>query len=344
MMRIWKYCCSLKIAIYLASLATFLLMGGSLLFPGNPQLFGTLDQLPLGTWLSEIASSRPENTWWFYSFIFTMGLLLVNTICCFCDWLLNIHHRWRKTGEYLIHLGIILLLIGFSWGAYSGWRHIALPCNVGELTPLPNWPGHYLAVDEFKPILTERGQPTDMISNVRILSGDQQILAAVVRINQPLLADGLVITPASFGRTATGFSFIIAGKRFDLKAGDQIQPSTGSHLQVLRFLADVQYDETGRMIYRNDRVGSPAMELKITLPGNKSWQGWYFLTQPPPIPLQSLQIRPLQPVYTNYSSLTINYDPGAKLSAAGGILTAAGCLIALFSFYRKRNRQDRPEI
>jgi len=45
-----------------------------------------------------------------------------------------------------------------------------------------------------------------------------------------------------------------------------------------------------------------------------------------------------------YSSLTINYDPGAQVSAAGGILTAMGCLLAPFSLYRNRKRQDRPEI
>jgi cytochrome c biogenesis protein len=340
----WKFCCSLKLAILLASLATFLLMGGSLLFPGNPQLFGPLDSIPLGRWLNDFAAKAPTLSWWFYCFILTMALLLLNTICCFFDWLFNIHLRWRKSGEYLIHLGVILLLIGFGWGASGGWRHIALPCTVGELTPLPNWPGHYVAVDSFQPIMTDSGQPADMISQVRLLAGDQRILAGEVRINQPLLENGLVITPASFGRAPVGFSFLIDGKRVNLKAGDRLKQADGSRLDVLRFLPDARFDKNGQLRYRTDRVGSPAMELDFSTPDGKRWRGWYFLAQPAPEALSSLQPRPLQPLYTSYSSLTINYDPGSQVSATGGILTALGCLLALISFYRKRNRQDRPEI
>ncbi len=344
LIRIWKLCCSLKFAILLATLATVLLMGGSLLFPGNPQIFGTLDSMRLGQWLQDIASRSPMLSWWFYGFILAMLLLLLNTICCVLDWLANIQARWRKSGEYLIHLGVVLLLIGFSWGAASGWRHIALPCTIGALTPLPNWPGHYIAVDSFEAILTDTGQPTDMISEVRILAGDEQILSGEVRINQPLLANGLVVTPASFGQKPSGFSFMMGAKRIELRAGDQIQQQDGSRLNVLRFLPDARYDKNGQMLYRNDRVGSPAMELSYTLPGGQTWQGWYFLANPAPDPIRRLHLRPLQPLYARYSSLTVNYDPGAQVSAAGGILTAIGCLLALFSFYRKRKRHDRPEI
>lgn len=344
LIRIWKFCCSLKLAILLATLATFLLMGGSLLFPGNPQVFGVLDSMRLGQWLQNIAASSPKLSWWFYGFILAMFLLLLNTICCVLDWLSNIQARWRKSGEYLIHLGVILLITGFSWGAVSGWRHIGIPCTVGSLTPLPSWPGHYIAVDSFRAILSDAGQPTDMISKVRLLAGDEQILSGTVRINQPLLANGLVITPASFGQTPTGFSFMMAGKRIDLRTGDQIQRQDGSRLEVLRFLPDAHYDKNGQMLYRTDRVGSPAIKLRFTSPGERSWQGWYFLTKPAPAPIRNLHLRPLQPLYTRYSSLTVNYDPGAQVSATGGILTAVGCLLALFSFYRKRNRHDRPEI
>lgn len=343
-MRIWKICCSLKLAIVLATIATFLLMGGSLLFPGNPQFFGRLDQMPLGQWLNDIATSSPALSWWFFAFIATMGLLLLNTSCCFIDWILNIRARWRKSGEYLIHLGVILLLTGFVWGAAGGWRHIALPCTIGELTPLPKWPGHYLAVDSFQPIIAASGQPTDMISRVRLLAGERQLLAGEVRINQPLISNGLVITPVSFGRKPSGFSFWVAGKQLELKAGDRVLQENGSRLDVLRFLPDARHDSNGQIIYRNDRVGSPAMELRFTSPGGIIWRGWYFLAQTPPEALRTLQLRPLQPLYNSYSSLTVNYDPGAPIAATGGILTGIGCLLALFSYYRKRSNHDRPEI
>lgn len=343
-MRLWKLCCSLKLAIVLATLATFLLMGGSLLFPGTPQVFGRLDSMPLGAWLANVASTAPGLCWWFYPFVAAMVLLLANTACCFIDWLLHLGARWRKSGEYLIHLGVVLLLAGYIWGAAAGWRHLALPCTVGELTALPNWPGHYLAVDSFRPELADGGRPVDMISQVRLLAGDRQLLAGEVRINHPLLENGLVITPASFGRTAVGFTFMIAGQRFDLKAGDSLRLADGGRLDMLRFLPDARRQADGQILYRSDRVGTPAFELDYAPVNGRTWHGWYFLLEPPPTPLQPLRLRPLRPLYRSYSNLTVTYDPGARLAATGGLVTAAGCLLALLSFYRKRRRNDRPEI
>jgi len=340
----WKLCCSLKLAILLASLATFLLMGGSLLFPGHPLLFNALDKLPLGQWLTQIAVFSPALSWWFFVFIGITILLLFNTICCFSDWLLNITTRWRKMGEYLIHLGIILLMIGFCLGAISGWRHIALPCTIGELTALPNWPGHYIAVDSFQPVLAENGRPIDMVSQVRLLAGEQELLSGEVRINHPILEAGLVITPASFGRKPVGFSFQLEGSKVDLLNSTRIHLADGKYLEVLRFLPDARIDSSGQMQYRLDQIGNPSFEILLTEAGHKIWQGWYFLSQPAPEPLRFLKFRPLQPLYTNFSSLTINMDPGIKVTATGGILCAVGCFLALLSFYRKRQRLDRPEL
>lgn len=343
--KLWKLLCSLKLAIITASIATFLLMGGSLLFPGNPQLFDPLDRMPLGTWLNEVAPLAPALSWWFYAFVIALGFLILNTCCCFVDWLRDFRSRWRKTGEYLIHLGTVLLFIGFCWGAVGGWRHIALPCTIGgELTALPNWPGHYVRVDAFRPVLANTGRPLDMISQVSLLSGESEILQGEVRINQPLLHNGLVVTPASFGQQAVGFSFSVNGRTFNLREGDRVELENGSRLEIKRFLADARYDEQGRLQYRNDRVGNPALELLFISPGGQSWRGWYFLSEPPPGALRTLSFIPLRPIYERYTSLTINYDPGAGLSAAGAILIGLGSFLALVSFYRKRRRQDRPEV
>ncbi|WP_020675952.1 cytochrome c biogenesis protein ResB [Geopsychrobacter electrodiphilus] len=340
----WKLCCSLKLAIFLASLATFLLMGGSLLFPGHPEVFNSLDSMPLGKWLPLVASHTLSLSWWLYAFGMTTVLLALNTLCCFSDWLINIQTRWRKIGEYLIHLGVILLLSGFCWGAICGWRHIALPCAVGKLTPLPQWPGHYIAVDSFQAVLGEEGRPMDMISQVRLLAGEHDILSGEVRINHPLLANGLVITPASFGRIPSGFRVLLAGDKVDLQSGSQVQLKDDKRLEVLRFLPDARLNENGQMQYRSDRIGSPALEIRINEADRATWQGWYFLSKKPPEILHPLQLRPLYPLYTRYSTLTITKDPGIHVTASGGIIAAIGCFLTLFSFYHKRKRTDRPEL
>ena len=91
--RIWNFCCSLKLAIYLASATTLLLMGGSLLVPANRHIFGAMDQMTLGEWFIQIAANQPQKTWWLYLAALTMVLFGLNTLCCFFDWLWNLRAR-----------------------------------------------------------------------------------------------------------------------------------------------------------------------------------------------------------------------------------------------------------
>jgi len=48
LMRLWEWGCSLKLAIYVASLATLLIMGGSLIMHKHPQVFESMDQMLMG--------------------------------------------------------------------------------------------------------------------------------------------------------------------------------------------------------------------------------------------------------------------------------------------------------
>lgn len=345
--RIWNLFCSLKLAICLASAATLLLMGGSLLIPFNPSVFASMDQFVLGDWLSRVARHNVLITWWLYLAAVLMILFGINTLCCFLDWLRHLGARWRKSGEYLLHLGVVLVLCAYIWGSLAGWRQTDLRCRIGTPTPLSAWPGHYLRVDSFKPVFDKKGPPLDMISAVTLLQGDETLQQGTVQINHPLLRGGLVITPVSFGQVATGFMFALPEQRpVAFEQGRRIQLSDGARLEVLHFLPDAHRNTDGSVTLLSERLGNPAFELRCTLATGRSWQGWYFITRRPPIALTDLGIslRPIEPLFASYSVLTVNYDPGAPLAAAGGGLMTGGVLLALFSFYRKRRRQDRPEI
>jgi len=345
--KLWKICCSLKLAIYLASAVTILLMGGSLLIPGHGQIFGQMDRMTTGDWLQQIAAENLDKTWWFYLAGLLTVLFGINTLCCFIDWLLQIASRWRKTGEYLLHLGVVLVLIAYLWGSSAGWRHDGMQFRIGQKTALPNWPGHSLRLDSFQPIMTQAGPPRDMISEVSVYNGDQLLTRGKVQINNPLLHKGIVITPVTFGQRPIGFQAMLpALQNIRLEAGQIIDLGPKGKLEVLRFLADVQKTDRGELFYRSDRLGNPAFELRLISPTGDRWQGWYFARQGLPQKLRNrgLQVRLLQPLYDSYSTLTVNYDPGARLAAIGSGLMTLGVFLALFSFYRKRKHLDRPEI
>jgi cytochrome c biogenesis protein len=120
----------------------------------------------------------------------------------------------------------------------------------------------------------------------------------------------------------------------------------GSELRLLRFVADLQQRSDGSLYFRDDRLGVPAYEVHISYADGGSWRGWYLPTKglPRQLKMAGFNLQPVAPVYQSYSVLTVNYDPGARLAAIGATLMTIGVLLALVSFYRKRTRQDRPEI
>lgn len=344
--KFWNLLCSLKLAIYLASVATLLLMGGSLYVPFNQPVFGNMDQLPFAEWLSRTAQDSISLTWWFWLASLFMILFGINTLCCFLDWLFHLKARWRKSGEYLLHLGVVLVIVAYIWGSVSGWRNGNLKIMVGEAVPLEDWPGYTLRLDDFKPVFGDMGPPLDMISDVTILHEGIEYAKARVAINSPLLRGGLVVTPVSFGQEPTGLKFSGPGGQRDISAGERLDMPGGATIDFVRFIPDVRRQSDGRLSYRSDRIGTPAYEINIRYKEGGNWQGLYFPTASIPYELRmtGFNLKPVAPVYSMYSLLTVNYDPGAPLASVGGGLMTIGVFIALFSFYRKRARQDRPEV
>ena len=134
--RIWKLLCSLKLTIVLASAATVLTIAGSIVMLRYPKTFGMIDEMTLGAWFSRFGSSNYALTGWFWIVCLLLILLGINTLCCFCDWLPKVRYRWRKSGEYLIHLSFVLILVAFIWGSYSGDRSEGHRLAVGETIEL----------------------------------------------------------------------------------------------------------------------------------------------------------------------------------------------------------------
>lgn len=346
--RIWSLLCSLKLTIWLASITTLLLMGGSLLVPFYPEVFGSMDRVPFASWLEQAADTHLQLSWWFLLAALGMCLLGINTLSCFVDWLSHIRSRWRKTGEYLLHLGVVVVLLAYIWGSLAGWRIPEQRLDPGSPVPIDNWPGYALRLDQFTPIFSGNGPPQDMISYVTLLEQGQEKLTAQVSVNRPLLHNGLVVTPVSFGQAVVGLRFIDPkGQSYGIRAGSQLELLNGTRVDVLRFLPDIQGDaDNNRRFSGRARLGVPAFEIRVTSGDEVKWRGWYLPSNgiPRPLRLAGFDLRPAAPLTGYYSILTINYDPGAGLALIGGLLITGGALLSLVSFYRKRARNERPEI
>lgn len=198
--RIGKLLCSLKVAIVLASATTLLAIGGSLLLPFNPKIFAELDSMPLGLWIAKVAVQSPAMTWWIPLGGILVLLLALNTLCCFIDWLTHLRARWRKCGEYLIHLGFVLLVGAFLWGSQAGFRSENNGLLVGQSQQLPQL-GLSVKLEAFEAVLAPSGRPLDMLNSLALYRGNQLLKRVQARTNHPLTWNGLVVIPASYGQT-----------------------------------------------------------------------------------------------------------------------------------------------
>ena len=345
--KIWELGCSLKLAIYLASAATLLIMGGSLVMHYNPSIFAGMEQEIMGIWLPWAWAQAPLLTWWVPLTGVCVILFAINTFCCLVDWLYKIRARWRKTGEYLIHAGFILLTIAFIWGNLAGFRSGPHKFLQGERKAIPNMTGYELQLDKFTPRTEPSGRPLDMISEVSLFKDNELVSQAVVRINHPLIYDGLVILPASYGKEMYGFRFNLLGHGMvNLTSGSTLPVSQTVSMKVHRLLPDARKNSQGRVMQVGSRLNNPAMQVSILKDGKTTWTGWYFLRNRPPLELSDAGIilRPTEPLFKSFSLLTINRDPADKVALLGSIFISIGVVFAFFSFYRKRAQGDRPEI
>lgn len=344
--RLWKILTSLKLAIVLATAAVVTVLVGSLRMPARPDSFGAMDRMPLGEWLDRAWSLAPVDAFWVTAAGVLTVLLGVNTACCFIDWLSNLRNRWRKTGEYLLHLGFVLALAGYLWGSLSGFRNEGVRMRAGETISIP-WGGHYLLLESLEPILGPRGAPLGFNGTMALLQGDGEVARHRVRTNSPLMHDGLAVIPITVAPEVAGLRVFSSGIGFlDLVPGARFSIPSGAILSVHTFHPWGTRLPDGSVAREGEDPVRPAVELELAFPGEASWRGWYFPDEGIPAALgkAGLHLQPTETIPTYSGIFAVNRDPGAPLALAGGILMSAGVLLALFSFYSKRSRGDRPEI
>ena len=268
LLKLWAFACSLKLAIALASTATVLIMGGSLLMHYNPAIFADMEQEIMARWLPQAWSRAPLQVFWIPLSGLCVVMFAMNTLCCLIDWLSRISVRWRKTGEYLIHAGFILLIVAYLWGNLSGFRSGPHRLASGDRMSIPGMPGYLLQLEEFTPQIESSGRPLDMVNKVTLWKYGQRVAEKTVRINHPLVYDGLVILPSSYGQDIQGFRFHLPGTGFvNLEPGSRLQISPDLSLVVHNFLPDARQDRQGRVAQVSSRLNNPALQITLLGPG-----------------------------------------------------------------------------
>ena len=111
-------------------------------------------------------------------------------------------NRWFKSGTYVSHLSLILLVLAFIFGNILGWEISSFKVVEGS-NHINNQVGHdtYLSLrlDKFTVSYYDDGTPKDYRSDVTLFENGQEVQQAAIRVNYPLEYKGVMFYQSSYG-------------------------------------------------------------------------------------------------------------------------------------------------
>ena len=118
-----------------------------------------------------------------------------DTIHVFAD-----RFRWGPFGTVIAHLSLIVILVGVLVGSAFGFRDTGFAAPIGTKVDVGYGTGLTLVAKSFTDTYSaENGAPSDYQSDLLVYSGEQQVAAQTIRVNQPLRVGDVTFYQSFFG-------------------------------------------------------------------------------------------------------------------------------------------------
>lgn len=108
-------------------------------------------------------------------------------------------NRYYRLGTYASHLSLILFIIGFLIGSYFGFRDTEFVVAEGATQEVGYGTGLALSLESFVDEYYPDGMPKDYRSDVTLLENGQPVRREVIRVNHPLIHNGVRFYQSFFG-------------------------------------------------------------------------------------------------------------------------------------------------
>ena len=99
----------------------------------------------------------------------------------------------------MAHLSLIVIMLGFVVSATTGFKDTDFIAPVGVEVPVGHGTGLTAKALSFTDTYYETGQPKDYVSDVVLMKDGQQVARQEVRVNTPLIYEGVWFHQAFFG-------------------------------------------------------------------------------------------------------------------------------------------------
>ena len=244
-------------------------------------------------------------------------------------------NRLGLWGPWVCHLGILLLILGFTLGqlTHREWTVYGVP---GDTKPIGDT-GYFLTIDDFEVRLREDDTVSQYVAGVTVFRDPQgsttvpDSLSATVSVNHPARLYGFKVYQNSTGYAARvnveeegtplQTQVVCAGE------GIEIADAPGLRVFLNAFYPDFYLEPGVGPRTRSGRMDNPAYLYSITyedqMVGMNYWQ-----EADGPITVNDYSITFSEP--QSYTLLQVKADRFQGLALLGGLITMLGLLLAFY--------------
>jgi hypothetical protein len=324
---IWRVATSPVTFVVLTILWCLDLGAGSIAaYFNDPQFWIKMDSYPFNLWLEQVAPKTFPLSLWIYILVALSYLMIISLLLCTINWLLRRRKRLRGLGEFLVHLGFLLIFAGFVLGSAMGTRsQVRIPR--GENVAVPDM-GISLKLEDLAVVRSPEGRPLDTISSVRIFRDGAEVSVGKVRTNHPLIwGKTVVYPPEDYGAGVVGGVLGISG--------------AGAVRLVLGQTASLGKDrilEIGGILQRGERRGNvfgPGLLVVMKDLGGRVMGSAYLSPAPGMNDKANIGGKRLtlgQMTESTYGLFRVHRDPGVWLVITGSFILFLGTFWALAGY------------
>ncbi len=304
-------------------------IGSIIAYKRDPKFWVKMDSVPFTVWMDRIAPGELPYSAWVYILVGLTWVMVISLALCTVHWFFRRRATKRGPAELLVHLGFMLVFIGFVLGSGWGEKVQNIQITKGEIVDIESM-GVKLKLDDVKRVLDEAGNALDTVSYVSLLDEKGELIVeGEAKLNHPLIDGPTVVYPNGGGEAIIGAHFSVQG--MGARSVSKPTPLTLPNGNTISFRGGL---EEGRR-YKNWM--GPGAYLVLSAPDGRDLAGAFigsvgvFNTAR----LGNMQLTWIGPVVSVQAVFNVHRDPGVQFVLWGAIILMLGTAWAFFGFLRR---------
>jgi len=253
-----------------------------------------------------------------------------------------------RFGSDLVHIALLVIIFGALAGSTFGFRGFMV-AFVGDTKSVAQT-DFALKLDKFWIDYYDSGQIQQYNSIITVIEDGKEVVQGEhVWVNKPLYYKGVTFYQSNYGVAWDRIAEAqLALKDADGKKGtpfnvlwkDEVKaPLENYSIKLVKYVSDFAYDPQSKQVFaKSGEAKNPAVQVEVYNNGELASEPWIFLNYPglfSKLPGTDYDLVFLGYRGVQYSGLSINKDPGAKIVWIGSGIMVIGFILSFFVFHRR---------